>query len=374
MATLFSIPVYVPDVSSTEVIVGYDVQSSQSTVGQPVFNGTWATIAGSPFALNSNIVDVNPASTMTGTMYRARPVRQVIVNTLPIVLDTPWSRSFTALTTLYDAPFMRFFLPTLREVFLKDEGISQSNGTIAYENTGAGNGLLRPDGVTTSYQLQYIYNDDPIKVLDGFITVTKIPLNGVQVTMNLDEDYVIDSRNGKIIFKVAPLVTDYIRIDFRKIDFLNDDLLRVLASGVDSLSNFGLCGFSTYRQNNLIRLGAGTYNNDITNIICLVGMLNLREGMTEAALRSTLSWRDGGVNEDPYPSRAMEFEVQKITVTTAMIQQRVNAYIRTATQYITRGDFDMMFDMTQLTPFNGKLFRQFAINFGYGGNWLPMWL
>lgn len=378
MATLFSIPAYVPDTTSVETVVGYEVQSSAPTVGQAVFTGTWTAIPGSPFTSHMNIIDTTMGSSSQSTQYRCRPIRQVTVSNSTVTLDTPWSRVFTASQPLYDAIFTRVMLPYMRSVYVKDEGTAQTNGTIVSETLGAGNGLLIPDGVKTRYQLQYVFNDDPIKILDYFVNVTLIHTNGTQVQMNLDEDYSLDVKRGSITFKTPPLATDYIRIDFRKVDFVNEDLLQALVSGVDCLSHFGLNGYATSVQNNLTMV-ATPFDRDVMDIACLIGMLNMREGLTEQALRSTYAWRDGGVNVDPYPSRAMEFLVQKLPVTAKMIQQRVNGYLSGTVDFMTRGDFDLTFDLTQLTPFSVGMFDRLFPSYGVpgvGGSsfFYPFWL
>ena len=370
MSTLFSLPTYIPDITSSEVVIGYEVQSSVATPGQPVFSGVWTDLIGSPFTTPNNILDINDASTTEGTRYRARPVRQVTYNGQTVTLDTPWSRTFTASSFLYDFPFTRFLLPYLRQVFLKDEGMAQTNGTVITETTGAGNGLIIPNGVQTRFPLQYVFNDDPIKLLDSFFTVTKAagngPTTGQPYALVMDEDYSVDVRNGIVSFKTAPLPDDYIRIDFRKVDLVNDDLLSALTTAVNSLSHFGLSGFYTSNENNLVSLGTAI-NQDLMDIVCLVAMFNMREGLTEQAMRSTLSWRDGGINEDPFPSRAMEFFVEKIPTTQKSIQQRVNAYIRSSTTPIGKGDFDLMFAVDYTSPFNTGFLSQAALNWGFVG-------
>src|SRR5579872_1891125 len=135
-ATLFSIPTYVPDPTSTEIVTGYQVQSCAPTNNQPIFTGTWADITGSPFASPNNIVDVNGTAY---TQYRVKPLRQVTVNSVNYTIDTPFSRPFTPDQLLYDFSVTRILLPLLRTVFLNDQGVQQSNGTISTENTGAGN-------------------------------------------------------------------------------------------------------------------------------------------------------------------------------------------------------------------------------------------
>lgn len=378
MATLFSIPAYVPDPTSVETVVGYQVQSCTPTAGQPVFTGTWTDIPGSPFTSNKNIIDTTSGASSTATQYRCRPIRQVTVGGSPVTLDTPYSRVFTAQTALWDALFTRIMLPYFRNIVLHDDGVAQTNGTVVTETLGAGNGLIIPDGVKTRFQLQYVFNDDPIKILDYYINVVKIPLNGSQVAMNIDQDYSVDVRRGMITFATPPAATDYLRIDFRKVDFANDDLLLALGSGIDSLSHYGLSGYSTQNQNNLTTIGQ-SLNKDLMDIICMVAMMNMREGLTEQALRSTYAWRDGGVNVDPFPSRAMEFLVAKLQVSASMIQQRVNGYISGTNNYITRGDFDLTFDLAQMTPFSIGMFDRLCPNYsmvgtGIGGAYFPMWL
>jgi len=375
-ATLFSIPKYVPDPSSVEVVAGYEVQSCAPVSGMAMFTGIWAAVTGSPFASNSNILD--PAGTTTA-QYRARPVRQVTINGTTYTLDTPWSRPFFYDTPVYDAQLTAILLPTLRFTYLGDTGINQTNGTTLMETTGPGQSLWTPDGKTTRFQLQYISNDDPIHVMDTLFRLIKVPKGGSQVGMVADQDYQVDVRNGVVQFQTAPAPTDYLRFEFRKCDFFNDDLLLGLKSAVGDLGNFGLAGYSLHKENNLYSLNQPLANPDLGEILCKIAVRNLREGLTEAALRSTMAWRDGGVSVDPVSNRSLQYVVQKLEVSDTHIQKQVNAYNRSNTRPLVRGDFDMQFDMTQMSPVSISMFQQFSAYSGYGGAgvggfYMPFWL
>jgi len=361
VAVLFSLPTYVPDPTSIEVVTGYEVQSSSAAAGTYPCTGSWSPITGSPFTSPNNIVDTAGGAT-SQTWYRARPVRQANSATL----DTPWSKPFLPNDVLFDFRITKFVLPQLRFVYLHDEGKPQSNGTVLTDTTGAGNGLWVPDGNTTRFPLQWVINDDPIRVLDLIYNMTWTR-SGVAQSAVADQDYSVDVRNGVVIFKTAPLAGDYLRFDFRMVDFVNDDLLLVIKAGVNGLSHFGINGYQFNTENNLYSLNKSFPNPDLAEIVCKVGVWMMREGMTEYGLRSSFAWRDGGVNVDPYPSRALEFLVQKLQVSEKSIRNQANAWIRGNTRPRVRGDFDVQFDMSQMTPVTRGMFSSFSAYFGVAG-------
>ena len=174
-------------------------------------------------------------------------------------------------------------------------------------------------------------------------------------------------------FASPPAATDYLRFDFFRSDFVNADLLTGLKSAVNALSQFGINSFSAKRENSLVYMGR-SLDTDIIEIICKLSIWLMRQGATEAALRSSMSWRDGGVSEDPYPSRALEFLVQDLSITEKSLQMRANAYIRNTTIPKTRGDFDLQFDLTQITPFNINIFAPYSGAVVANPLWWSWWL
>lgn len=366
MATLFSIPAYIPDNTSIESVVGYDVQACAATGGLPLFSGSWSTVSGSPFSSNSNIVDTTG---MQGTQYRARPIRQVLGpdGVTTYTLDTPYSNPFTADTPVYDTQITRSLLPALRFTYLNDMGVAQSCGTVISENVGAGNGLWLPDGTTKRFQLQVIDNDDPIHVLDNVYRMIHTTSTGSAISSVPDVDYTIDVKTAVVEFKIAPAIGDYIRFDFYKCVFVNSDLLKALSSAINALSQFGINGFATHQENNLMfmRLRLDT---DLIEITCKLAIHLMRLGLTESALQATTSWRDGGEASDPVADRSLQFVVLQGQITEKSVQLRANAYIRSHTRPIVRGDIDMMTDLTQNTPLSRTLLSQF-VNMGYLGGY-----
>ena len=122
-----------------------------------------------------------------------------------------------------------------------------------------------------------------------------------------DVDYSVDILNGAVTFHTAPLHDDYLRFDFKVVDFVNDDLLTAIKSGVNGLSHFGINGYGMVPENNLQSLNKPLPDYDLPELIAKIGVWFMREGATEMGLRSSFAWRDGGINVDPYPSRALEF-------------------------------------------------------------------
>lgn len=356
MAQFLNIPAYIADPSTGEAVTGYEVQSSAPVAGQSIFSGVWSAVTGSPFASNIAIFD---PSGVAATQYRVRPVRQVTVASVVYTLDSPWSRPFTVGTPLYDAYITRALLPMLRFQYLNDAGISQTNSTSLTDTTGSGNGVWAFDGTTKRFQLQYVMNDDPIRVLDGIYTMTYIASGQSTLTTMLpDVDYSIDVRAGSITFKTAPAIGDYARFDFRRTDFVNEDLLLGLTSGVNILSGFGLSGYAMSSQGQLYGLNKAVANPDLNDIICKSAIFAMREGQAESALRSSMAWRDGGASVDQDTGRTLEFLVGKLDVTEKSLRRQINGYIRTVTQPKARGEFEMFWDLTQLAPLTPGMFSQ----------------
>lgn len=363
-AVMFSIPAYVLDSTSIATVVGYQVQGS-STTGASGIPTNWTDIPNSPFTSNINIVDTSGDASHT-KLYRCRPVLQVTQNSTVYTLDVPFSEPFCYDQPLYDWSLTCSMLPILRTTYLGDIGVPQSNGTLLADNTGPGQGLWTPNGTTTRFPLQYVENDDPIRVLENWYKLTWTR-GGVAQSAVPGTDYVVDTENGVVEFTTAPLSGDYLRFDFRECTFSNEFLLSGLRSGVAALSQYGINGYSLHQSNNLYFLQKQLANPDLADIVCKIAVRNIREGLTEAALRANASWRDGGASFDPEPSRALEFLVQKLDLSDKMIRQLCNGWIRTNTIPLYRGEYDVMFDMSQMSPVSMAMFEQFSAFTGYAG-------
>lgn len=355
MAQIFSVPQYIPDATSGEVVTGYDVQSGVPSTGS-AFITNWAELPNGPFTKNTNVLD--PTGTY-GTHYRVRPIRQVPYAGGFVTIDTPWSKPFTASTPLYDAVFTRLLLPTARFTYLGDQGAQQTNGTVLTETTGAGAGMFIFDGVTRRFNLQYVMNDDPIRVLEDTFTLVYTPkATGTQVALAQWDDYIVDPRAGTIEFKVAPLPGDYLRFDFRNTFFCNEDLMQMLVSGVNALSQYGINGYQVNTSYNLMSMNTPLKHPDLAEIAVKCAVLRLREGLTEAAMRGTTAWREGTASMDPFPSRALQFLVEKTNINDTHLRKEINTYIRGTTLPKGRGEFDIFWDLTSLTPLTSGMFHQ----------------
>jgi hypothetical protein len=363
VAIYFSVPAYIPDVTSGEVITGYNVQSLAPVAGNPQYIGTWETVSGSPFSSNINIFDPNGTS---NTVYQIQPIRQVVYNNETYTIDTPWSRPILPTDQVYDAAFTRALMPSLRFTYLNDQGTSQSNGTEIQENIGAGNGLWIPNGDQTRFPLQYVMNDDPIRILENVNMMTYIP-NGtdspVQKVQNTD--YWINERSGWVEFAEAPAVGDYIRLDFRRVDFLNQDLYLALTSAINTLSTFGLNGYQINQTQNLLSLNQPIESPDLAEIICHTAIYLMREGLTEAALRSSMTWRDGGESADPFPSRGLQFIVGKLQISEDSLKRKIGNYIRVTRGPQIYGEYETFWNLTELTPLTSGMFGQMAPGYGW---------
>lgn len=362
MAIAFSVPQYVPDSVSGETIVGYQVQSLAPVAGLPQTLGTWQDVNNAtPFASNVNIFD--PAGT-ANTSYRVKPVRQVTYNGTQYTIDTPWSKPFQATTPLYDPVFTRFLLPAMRFTYLKDEGVLQTVGTQLLETQGAGDGLWVFDGKTTRFILQYVMNDDPVTVMDTVYKLVYRDSNGAK-QMTPNQDFIVDERAGVVEFASPPAANDYARFEFRKADFVNDDLLQALANAVNSLSTFGKNGYCTTTTQNLVQLNKSMESPDLGNLFCMIAMYLMRHGLSEQALRSATAWRDGGESVDPFGSRGLDAIVQKLSVTEDMVRRAVNNYLRVTVMPQGYGEFETFWNLVDMTPPVSGMFR--SLFSGVGG-------
>jgi hypothetical protein len=291
------------------------------------------------------------------TWYQVKPLRTLSVGGTTYQIDTPWSKPFQSSTPLYDVFFTRLLLPTLRFTYLGDQGTGQTNGTNLEETTGSGMGQWVFDGTTTRFLLQYVMNDDPVRVLDDIYTMTYSaggPGNNVIMTPYVD--YIVDTRNGVVEFAVPPNPGDYMRFDFRRTDFVNSDLLIGLMSAINSASSYGLNGYQINQSANLNSINKPIALPDLAEIFCKIAIIRMREGQTEQAMRSTAAWRDGSSSVDPFPSRALDFLIQKTDLNETHIRREINTYLRSNVLPKARGEFDIFWDLTQLTPLTSGMF------------------
>lgn len=370
MATIFSLPKYIPDPTSGESVTGYEVQSSSATNSPNLLipDSSFSDITGSPFTNNTNIVDVNGT---IGTVYRAKPLRQIVVGSTPYTLNTNWSKPFVYTgppdftTPMYDAQLAQIFLPILRSAsYTKDQGIVQVNGTNLNETLGAGQGQWVFDGTTKRFPLQYVMNDDPINVLDEVYQLVTKTSSGPLTLMIPHVDYEVDTRAAIVEFATAPASTTYGRFQFMRTDFISEDLLRCLADAVNSLSHYGINGYQINTSYNLKSMNQTLMYPDLAGIICKIAMIRMREGLTEMAMRGTTAWRDGNASADPYPSRALEFLVSKLQVNEEMLRREINTFIRGTTTPVRRGEFEVWGSIDGSTPLVPGMYQALPMAFG----------
>lgn len=365
MAIAFSVPQYIPDSVSGETVTGYQVQSLAPVAGLPQTYGAWQDVnLAAPYASNLNIFD--PAGTALHS-YRVKPVRQVTYKGTVYTIDTPWSRPFQYDTPLYDPVFTRVLLPALRFTYLKDEGTIQTNGSVLQETQGAGDGVWDFDGVKTRFPLQYVMNDDPVLVLDNLYSMNYTSKgSGSPVQMLPDVDYSVHARSGTVEFAKSPAIGDYARFEFRTADFVNDDLLQALSSGVNALSTFGKNGYCTTKTQNLVQLNRPLESPDLGELFCQISIYLMRHGLSEQALRNATTWRDGGESSSPFGSRGLDAIVQKLSVTEEMVHRAVNTYLRATVAPQGYGEFETFWNMTDYTPLVSGMFKSLFPGFGMG--------
>ncbi len=205
---IFSIPMY-PNAT------GYAIQYSDPLSGDPNAQnplGPWVTVTGSPFTYTSNIIDTGAQNLR---LYRAAPTVSVDVNGTSTPFTFPYYRPFSVAMSdpgvftsrLYD-PNITIMLSAFRN-FLGDIGIMQTASTVLNIDSGAGEGLLQPDGAIKIFNLADLPDAIPDVVLEGSVSVIK---NGTTLIENTD--YWVNYEAGQVIFATAPLSSDVLNINF----------------------------------------------------------------------------------------------------------------------------------------------------------------
>jgi hypothetical protein len=350
MGNLFSLPAYPSAVS-------YSVQYSDPTVGNPNRQnklGPWTTLTGSPFASPSNIYDA--AGTFL-RLYRAAPTIAIpVVGNVTLAYYDPFDISQPSpqyyKQRLYDAQITGMILDFRH--YIGDYGQSASASTNVNIDTGAGIGLLTPDGVTTQFSVADIPDTTPPIILDYSVQVIK---NNLDLIYNTD--YAVSAGRGQILFATAPLTTDAVTISYTEVRYSNSQLASALATAIDMLASFNINGFGTANDNNVQIVNGSLNNNGLRSLVMAIALKVLNRAMTREKADLARAYKTQDFSIDTAPGRVIDGLSTLSSADFTEIRSMANAYIKTATIPTVRDTYAAFFDSSGTLPVYNLLVGRF---------------
>ncbi len=338
---LFSLPVYPNAVS-------YTLQYSDPLGGnpnQPNRFGPWNNLGTGTITAPSNILDSSGTQNMR--LYRAAPTISVNGTDYTFPYYEPFSVAMSDPGVyehrLYD-PQITAMLPSFRR-FIGDDGVVQTSSTVINLDSGAGSGLLQPDGSTTVFNLADIPDTIPAVVLEGSVTVSKD-----NITLVNNTDYYVDYNAGQVIFATAPLSTDSLTITYREVTYTNKILNAALANAIERLAGLGINGYGTSFDNNVILSTAPIGNDGLRFIIFLTAQKILNQAVIWAKAREARAYKTGDFSMDSAPTRILDGMSKQATSDFTELKDAADKYIRTATSSFSFGEFDAFLSIGGMWP------------------------
>jgi hypothetical protein len=321
---------------------------SRANGNSPNWFGPWVPLFNN-FTQNTDIVDV------AGTkwdLYRVQPILQAFDlagNPQAVTLDM--SRPFYAWQPLYDMQ-MSALIDNFRNNWIKDAPIPQTESTIPSESTGGNVQPFITDASTKRFFLSFLPNDDPIKPMARTTQVYLGQSEATAAPLEPYQDFYVNEDGGYIEFNTIPPVTSYLRCEFEKVQYTDDQIRNVLTNAISDVSNYGINGYQINVSNNLYYLATPLPNRDLAEIICSIAYIRLlNQSVLDATTRAE-EWKDGnsGVEFTSDPSRTLQAAVQSLNDMNTSVQQRANTYIYNTRNYIAYGEFDSFFDVSGVLP------------------------
>ena len=343
---IFSHPAFYTSGKST--LVGYNLFVSRATATGPSYFGPWTPVAAyQGYTSNFDIVDVSGGP---NDLYRVQPI---VAYTLPDGTagtgTLNMSRPFFSWTPLYDAMVSQF-IDTFRNSWLSDSGIKETESTIVTENSGASLMPFVSDPDTTRYFLSFLPNDDPVKIVGDSVKVWHGATKAAAQILTPYSDYAPSEDGGFIDFAESPAANDYVRVEYTKVRYTNDQIRSMILNAVSSLSLYGINSFQVNQSNNLYYLGSPIPNRDLGDIMCQIAYRNRLNAAFQDSLEGSESWKDGKVEWMSDPGRALQAAAARATDIEAEIRRRCNIYIYNTRNYISRGEFESFFDVSGVLP------------------------
>lgn len=359
MPNYFSLPQY-------PTAVSYAVQYSDPTsanMGRANKLGPWNTLSGSPFPSQTGIYD---AAGTNLRVYRAAPTIPIPGNGNvqlgfydPFAVTQPSPGYYS--THLYDAQITGM-LSDFR-AYIGDYGQHASSSTNVNIDTGAGIGLLVPDGVTTQFSVADIPDTTPPIMQDY---VTQIIKNNVDLIYNTD--FVVNASRGQVLFAAAPLTTDSVTINYTEVRYSNSQLCSALATAVDMLASFNINGFGILNDLNVQNVAGTLSNNGLRSLVMAIALKVLNKAMTRQKADQARAYKTQDFSIDTAPGRVIDGLASMSTSDYSEIKSMANNYIKTATIPTVRDTYAAFFDASGVLPIYNLLVGGFY-GIGYG-----MWM
>ena len=345
--SLFSIPLY-PGATL------YDIQYSDPLSGnpnEPSPLGPWTNFGTGSITSPSDIIDAGGNQNLR--LYRAAPVVSVNGTSVTLPYYEPFSVAMSDpgvfQNRLFD-PQITIMLPSFRR-FVGDDGTPQVASTQINLDSGAGSGLLQPDGTTTSFFLADVPDAVPAIVLEGSVKVVK---NGKTLLLNTDYYVLYDS--GQVVFATAPAATDSIAINFSEVRYTNRVLNSALVNALERLAPLGINGYGITFDNNVCLSTSSIGDTGIRYIIYLVAQKILNQAVIWAKASAARAYKTGDFQMDTAPSRILDGMSHQAASDFSEIKDAADKYIRTATRGVSFGDYDSYLSLNGLLPSWSALF------------------
>lgn len=357
MGAIFSLPSYPGAIS-------YSVQYSDPTNGNPYKPNpfTWVPLStGTAVTSPSNIPDAGGDPTLR--LYRAQPT--ILIGATPVALQ--WYEPFTLkqagtnnfVQPLYD-PQITNMLGSFRD-FIGDYGARTTCSTNINIDSGAGVGLLMPDGARTTFGLAEIPDATPPIVQEYSVTVTQ---NNVDLLLNTD--FTINYDRGEITFAVAPLSTAKIDIAFTEVKYTNRMLNSALQVAVSTLASFHINGYLVLNDNNVRILSSVIPEDGLKPIIYAIALKILNRAMIREKSDKARAYKVDSYSIDTVPGRVLDGMSKQSDVDFQEIRTMCNQYIKTATKPMVRDAYAAFFDASGLLPsFNVIVNAYYAAGYGF---------
>lgn len=341
MASLFSLPVY-PGATS------YSIQYSDPASGnpnEPSPLGPWTNLGTGTITTPSDILDT--AGDQNLRLYRAAPTISVNGSSYTFPYYEPFSVAMSDpgvyKNSLFD-PQITQMLPMFRK-FVGDDGVQQVSSTAINLDSGAGSGLLQPDGSTTIFNLADVPDAVPAIVLEGSVKVVQ---NGK--TKLLNTDYYVRYDAGQVIFATAPLAADTITINFTEVRYTNRVLNAALTNAIERLAGLGINGYGITYDNNVCLTTSAISDTGLRFIIFLAAQKVLNQAIIWAKAAASRAYKTGDFQMDTAPSRILDGMSNQAQVDFTELKDATDKYVRTATFSFSHGEFDDFLQITGLWP------------------------
>lgn len=341
MASLFSLPAY-PGAT------GYSLQYADpnpSNPNEPSPLGPWNNLGTGTITTPSNIIDA--AGDQNLRLYRAAPTILVNGTSYTFPYYEPFSVSMSDpgvyKNSLFD-PQITQMLPMFRK-FVGDDGVQQVSSTVINLDSGAGSGLLQPDGSTTIFNLADVPDAVPAIVLEGSVKVVQ---NGK--TLALNTDYYVRYDAGQVIFATAPLAADTITINFTEVRYTNRVLNAALTNAIERLAGLGINGYGITYDNNVCLSTSPIADNGLRFIVFLAAQKVLNQAIIWAKAAASRAYKTGDFQMDTAPSRILDGMSNQAQVDFTELKDATDKYIRVSTSSFSFGEYDSFLAITGLFP------------------------